>query len=72
LKYQPIHPRKNDFFFAFLLAAVFAVTIVGEVAGVVSVARRADTEVAKARQAPAAARSVGEQAPLLARAGARR
>jgi hypothetical protein len=75
MKHEVFHPRKNDFFFAFLMAAVFAVTIVGEVAGVLSVGREqvaVESAKAKAGQARVALAGASERAPPVALSGARK
>ncbi|HEX4583665.1 MAG TPA: hypothetical protein VH183_02465 [Burkholderiaceae bacterium] len=60
---------KNDFFFAFVVAAMFAFTVVGVVAGVLDLARgNAGVVVAKAQELPGAARSAGAQVTQVARA----
>jgi hypothetical protein len=66
-KYQPYHPQKNDVWFGFVMAVMFAMTIVADAAGAFSVARgHVAAEVAGTRQTP---RAEGD-APLIARAGA--
>lgn len=72
MKHHQFQPRKNDFAFAFLLAAVFAVTIAAGVAGTLDIARaRASVEAAKAQTAPVAHRDTGEPESQIAHAGAR-
>jgi len=70
MQYSKFHPAKNDICFAFVMAAVFVVTIVGAVAGTMDQARGpviatpADTEATSV-----AFRSTGEQEPEAAHAG---
>ena len=68
---QPqFHPRKNDFFFALLVAAGVAVTAVGAVTGYLDFARgRVAANVAKARAPAIALHDAGRQAPKVERAG---
>jgi hypothetical protein len=73
MRYAKFQAGKNDFFFAFVVAAMFAVTVVGAVAGVLDLARaRVDVFVAKTQEAPAAARGAGRQALQVARTEAAR
>jgi hypothetical protein len=68
---QPqFHPKKNDFFFALLVAAMFAVTVVGAIVGALDLAGdRVAVNYAQTREAPGALRAAPEKAPQLARAG---
>ncbi len=71
MKRFEFHRRKNDFCFAFVIAAMFAVTIVGAVAGYRDIARgAAGVQAAKAQAAPVAHRETGKQEQV-AHAGAR-
>jgi hypothetical protein len=70
MQYSKFHPAKNDFCFAFVMAAMFVVTIVGAVAGVVDIARgRAAADSAGTPTTSVALRGANEQAPQAARAG---
>jgi hypothetical protein len=68
---QPqFHPGKNDFFFAFLMTAVFVITVAGAIGGYLDLARgRVDVDYVKTRGAPVALRDATERAPQIARAG---
>jgi len=69
---QPqFHPGKNDFFFAFLMTAVFVITVAGAIGGYLD-RGRVDVDYAKTRGAPVALRDATEQAPQVARAGPER
>ena len=73
MKHEVFETRKNDVFFAFLMAAIFAVMLVGELAGALSLVHaRAGAEYAKTHPARVAMGDAGERAPLVAPAGARR
>ena len=64
VKQLQFHRRKNDLCFAFLMASVLAITIVGLVAGALDLGRdHASKEVAKAREVSIALRAAGERAP---------
>ncbi|HEY4039106.1 MAG TPA: hypothetical protein VGM15_09825 [Burkholderiaceae bacterium] len=64
--------QKNDVFFAFVMAAVFAITVVGAVAGAFDVARgHAGADMAKAPGQAVALRDPGRE-PLNVPSGARR
>jgi len=68
-----LYPEKNDFFFALLVTAVFAVCVVGAVAGSLDLARgRVGVDYAKTRGAPVALGDARKQAPQVARAGPER
>lgn len=55
MKYSHFDPGKNDFFFGFVIAAVFVVTVAGAVVGYVDLAREhANAQSAKVREAPVA------------------
>jgi hypothetical protein len=73
MKYSHFDPGKNDFFFAFVIAAVFVVTVAGAVVGYVDLAREhADAESAKVREAPVALDVARGHGSELAGAGAAR
>ena len=65
------HPGKNDFFFAFLMTAVFVITVAGAIGGYLD-RGRVDVDYAKTRGAPVALRDATERAPQVARAGPER
>jgi hypothetical protein len=72
VKHLQFHTRKNDVTFAFLMAAVFAVTLAAAVAGTIDIAGgRASVEAAKTQTAPVAHGDTGEPQSQIARAGAR-
>ncbi len=72
MKHAQFHQRKNDFCFAFLIAAVFAITLVGAVAGSLDLVRgRAGGESAKTQEVSVALRGPGEQASNVAHTGAK-
>jgi len=55
MKYSQFDPGKNDFFFGFLIVAVFVISVAGAVVGYVDIAReQANAESAKVREAPVA------------------
>jgi hypothetical protein len=69
VKHLQFHTRKNDVTFAFLMAAVFAVTLAAAVAGTLDIAGgRASVEAAKTQTAHG---DTGEPQSQIARAGAR-
>jgi hypothetical protein len=70
MQYSKFHPAKNDFCFAFVMAAMFVVTIVGAVAGAVQMARgHAAADSAATQTTSVALRGANEHAPRAARAG---
>jgi hypothetical protein len=70
---RQFYPAKNDFFFALLIAAVFAVTVAGAITGSLDLARgRVGADYAKTRAATIALRGNEEQAPQVKHAGARK
>ena len=72
MKHAQFHQRKNDFCFGFLIAAVFAITLVGAVAGSLDLVRgRAGEESAKTREVSVALRGTGEQASNVSHTGAK-
>lgn len=71
MKYSHFDPGKNDFFFGFVIVAVFVVTVAGAVVGYVDIAREhADAESAKVREAPVALDVARGQGAGVAGAGA--
>jgi hypothetical protein len=73
MKYSQFKQRKNDFAFAFVMAAMFAVTVVGAVAGYVDMARgRLGADSAKTQGPSLALRGPAEQVPHVANAGERK
>ena len=72
MKQLQFQTRKNDVAFAFLMAAVFAVTLAAAVVGTLDIARgQAGVEAAKPQKTPLARRDTGEPKSQIARAGAR-
>lgn len=65
MKYKPYQPHKNDVCFAFVMAAVFAMTVLADAASVFAVARGHVAVVAGTLQAT-------DPAILVARAGVRK
>ncbi|HUD27103.1 MAG TPA: hypothetical protein VMQ45_15575 [Burkholderiaceae bacterium] len=73
MKQSQFYPGKNDFFFACLITAMFAVTLFGVIAGTLDLIRgHAGAVYAATPMAPIALAGAGEQAPHEARAGPRR
>ncbi|HEX4596398.1 MAG TPA: hypothetical protein VH278_01310 [Burkholderiaceae bacterium] len=71
-QFHAFERQKNDVFFAFVMAAVFAITVVGAVAGAFDVARgHAGADMAKARGQAVAMRDPGRE-PLNVPSGARK
>jgi hypothetical protein len=71
-QFHPFQRQKNDVFFAFVMAAVFAVTVVVAVAGAFDVARApAGADVAKTRGQTIAMRDPRHEAAPAAPSGAR-
>jgi hypothetical protein len=69
MTYSPFKQRKNDFAFAFVMAAMFA-AIVGAIVGILDLAgARVGVEAAKTQSPPLALRGPAEQAPHVANAG---
>jgi hypothetical protein len=68
MNYKPYRPHKNDVCFAFVMAAVFAMTVAGGAAGAFIVAR--DHVVADAGMRHAAGEA--DRLVLVARAGVRK
>ena len=69
LQFQQFHSRKNDYCFAFLMAAVFAFTLAAAVGGYRDLAR-AQADVASAQKARAAHVALHGAGEKLAQAGA--
>jgi len=66
---KKFHAGKNDIFFACVVVAMFAVTVVGVIAAGLDFARdRVEANYAKTRVGPVALRAT-EQEPKVARAG---
>jgi len=71
MKYSQFDPGKNDFFFGFVIAAVFVISVAGAVVGYVDIAREhANAQSAKVREAPVALDVARGQAAEVAGAGA--
>lgn len=68
MSYKPYQPHKNDVCFAFVIATVFAMTVVGGVAGAFIVARDYVVADAGTRHATGEA----DRVVLVARAGVRK
>ena len=72
MRHQHTHHRKNDLCFAFLMAAVFAVTTAGALAGTLDLAHgRTGTEAAKAQAAQTARHDSGDRESRILVSGAR-
>jgi hypothetical protein len=69
MRQSQFRPGKNDFFFACLISAMFAVTVFGIIAGTLDLVRGRAESYAKTRGAPVALHDAREQAPQVARAG---
>jgi hypothetical protein len=70
MKEPQFYPAKNDFFFAFVIGAMFVVTVVGAIAGYVDFARgHAGGDFAKTRAVPITLQRAHPQEPQIARAG---
>lgn len=71
-QFQPFQRQKNDVLFAFVIAAMFAVTLATAVAGAFDFARgNARTDVAKAHGQKIAMQNPEREAARAAHAGAR-
>jgi hypothetical protein len=71
-QFEPFQRQKNDVFFAFVMAAVFAVTVVVAVADAFDIARgHADANVAKAAGQTVAMRDAKREPGATGRAGVR-
>ena len=66
MKYRSFQLRKNDVFFAFLMAVVFAITVMGQAAAAFNVARDYVVADIAARQA------ADDKEVLVSRAGVRK
>jgi len=71
-QFEPFHARKNDVFYAFVVGAMFVVTVAGAVVGTADVARgHAGAHVAKAHGTTIAMRNPEREAIPVAPSGAR-
>jgi hypothetical protein len=70
---RAVERQKNDVWFAFVMAAMFAISVVGVVAGAFDAARdHAGADLAKARGQAIVMRDPAHEAVEAARAGARK
>jgi hypothetical protein len=69
MRQSQFRPGKNDFFFACLITAMFAVTVVGVIAGTLDLVRGRAETYAKTRGAPVALHDARGATPQAARAG---
>jgi hypothetical protein len=72
-QFHPFKPRRNDVFYAFVLAAMFAVSVAGAVIGAVSLVHgQPSADVAKAHDQKLVLSDPAHEAALAANAGARK